>query len=67
MALERHLLDFRYFLAILHIQEFETELAKQRQQATLPKEGEKGFQTVSSSNELNTGQARDIVAKTIGV
>lgn len=38
------------------------ERAKQRQSATLPKEGEKGFQAVCGSNDPDIGRARDIVA-----
>jgi len=63
----RHLNDFQRTELAIPLEEIEKELAKQRQTATLPKEGEKGFQPVCSSNELNTGQARDIVAKAAGV
>jgi hypothetical protein len=38
------------------------ERAEQRQSATLPKEGEKGFQAVCGSNDSDIGRARDIVA-----
>jgi hypothetical protein len=51
--------------------EIETELARQRQQATIPKEGQKGFQPVLVPNETNITspnerKAAAQVAKTIG-
>jgi hypothetical protein len=49
------------------------DIAKRRQEATIPQKGQKGFQPVSSSNELHINllkeqpQVRDIVAKKVGV
>lgn len=64
----RHLNDFQKAELAMSLLEIEKQLAKQRQEATIPKKGEKGFQSVSSSNELNVkGQARDIVARKVGL
>jgi hypothetical protein len=49
------------------LEPIEKELAERRYKATFPIEGKKGFQPVISSNELNTGQARDLVAKQVGL
>jgi len=48
----------------------EEERAKQRQEATLPKEGQKGFQPMLGSNEHyieEEGKARDIIARSVGL
>lgn len=63
----RHLNDFQKVELGIPLLEIERELARQRFEEHLPTKGEKGFQTISSSNELDTGQARDVVAKKIGV
>jgi len=65
----RHLNDFQKVELSLPLFELEKERAKQRQEATIPKEGQKGFKPVSGSNEHHTedGKARDITAKRIGV
>ena len=49
------------------LERIEGERAKQRQSATLPKEGEKGFQAVCGSNDPDIGRARDIAARKVGL
>lgn len=63
----RHLNDFQKAKMAHMLEKIEGELAKQRYESTLPKKGEKGFQLLSSSNELNTGQTRVIVARKVGL
>lgn len=64
----RHLTAFAKAELGVELQKVETELAKLRFDEHLPKEGQKGFQPISSSNELDTkGQARDKVAEKIGL
>jgi len=55
---------------VLKLLEIEREKAKQRQKATLPKKGEKGFRQVNvDPSEVRTlkGRAVEIVAKKVGI
>ena len=45
----------------------EKKLAKKRKQATLPKKGQKGFQSMSMQHCNNTGRVNEIVAKKSGL
>ena len=45
----------------------EKELAKKRKQSTIPKKGQKGFQSMSMQDCNNTGRVNEIVAKKIGM
>jgi hypothetical protein len=62
-----NLTDFEKAELAYPLLEVERELAKQRRSDSIPKKGEKGFQPVSGSIDPNIGQARDIVAKKVGL
>lgn len=61
----RHPYDFQNVELGHLLEPIERELAKRKYEASLPKDGIKEFQPMSSSNELDIEQcqARDIVAK----
>ena len=44
----------------------EAKLAAQRKRSTIPQKGQKGFQTVSMSDGINTGRTAELVANKIG-
>jgi len=47
--------------------EIEKALAEQRKRSTIPTKGQKGFQSVSVPNGINTGRAVDFVAEKTGM
>ena len=49
------------------VEKIEAERAKQREQATIPDKGEKGFQPVVVSNETSIGKAMDFAAHKVGL
>lgn len=67
----RQLNDYQKALLGKPLIEIEAELAKQRQESTLPQEGEKGFKSVLPPKEGNINrhdrEAKAIVAKEIGL
>jgi len=64
--IRRQLIDYQKTVLATKLEEKYSEKAKQRQEATVPQEGEKGFQPVLGSNEHHI-KARDQAAKAVGL
>jgi len=64
--LRRHLSSIQKAQLAINLEPLYAEKAKQRQEATIPLEGEKGFQPVLGSNEHHI-KSRDQAAKTVGL
>lgn len=62
----RHLTQLQKVELAMRELQIEKKLAKQRQQSTLPKKGQKGFQK-SVPNGIHTGNTCDVVSKKTGI
>lgn len=65
--LRRHLSATKKVELAFKLVEIENQLAEQRKKSTVPVKGQKGFQSMSVPNGVNTGRSADIVAEKTGL
>ncbi len=65
--LRRQLSDLQKVQLALSCLQIEKQLAAERKRSTIPKKGQKGFQSMSMPDGINTGSTDSIVAKKTGL
>jgi len=66
-VIRRHLTVGQKTVIGMKLEKFYAEKSKQRQEATIPQEGEKGFQCGGNISTTQKGKTRDIMGSKIGV